>query len=262
MSAGPDPHDGDPTARPPLRIAKPETPLTPSPSAPSPAAPSPSIPSPLPPGVAELEQWACRIELPRDSITGTSLVAKYDGIPANQPSAYGNFFALWEGTVVPWTAPPIATAPVATDATRGSTLMEKLSLAPDDYTVAYAVGDAIGDIAATVTFDGDGNTVRERGIELTLDLVDDGIVSLHYRTPPGYRPAKWGNWVAIYRGEASPYDPPEPVARTDVPDVNEGELALTKLPLTAGNAYTVAYFTKPAPTTAAATLMTFRLARR
>jgi hypothetical protein len=243
LAAGPDPHDGDPVAPRPLRIAS---------DAPAPAA--------LPAGVSELEQWHTELTVPQDTIEGNSLVAKYSGIPANQPQSYANAVYVWEGTVVPWTAPPIGGVKIDSDATRGAALVENLSIGTDDYTVAYAVGDAVGDIAATITFDGKGNTVRSRGVELQLTRVEDGIVSLHYRTPPGYRPGKWGNWVGLYRGEASPYDPPEAIGDVEVPDVNEEQLAITKAPLTSGNAYTLAYFMRPAPSTAVAALLTFRLA--
>jgi hypothetical protein len=241
LAAGPDPHDGDPVAPRPLRIAS---------DAPAPAA--------LPAGVSELEQWHTELTVPQ--VTGDSVVAKYSGIPANQPQSYANAVYVWEGTVVPWTAPPIGGVKIDSNATRGSAVVEDLSIGEDEYTVAYAVGDAVGDIAATITFDGKGNTVRSRGVELHLTLVEDGIVSLHYRTPPGYRPGEWGNWVGLYRGEASPFDPPDAIGSVEVPDVNEGDLVITTVPLTAGSAYTLAYFMRPAPTKAVAALLTFRLA--
>lgn len=41
----------------------------------------------------------CKIEI--TSFTGESITVAFSGLPANQPSTYKNFIAIWESSVIP-----------------------------------------------------------------------------------------------------------------------------------------------------------------
>ncbi|MEA2421549.1 MAG: hypothetical protein QOF55_648 [Thermoleophilaceae bacterium] len=261
--AGPQGSGGDsPGAGPaaddrPLRVAPPS-----APPAPGPAAPAPGPAPALPPGVAEMTRWLCALETPAGGISGDFVTGHYHGIPGNQPKLYANHLAIWEGTVVPWTAPAIGQVAIDTNNTAGSAVIRELSIGDDSYTVGYGVGEAASDICAAVTFDADQNTVAARAVELSINLVEPNSIAVHYRTLAGYRPAKAANWIGLWRGEASPYDAPDPVARHDITeDVNENDVSLDGLTLVPGANYTLVHFMSALPTSAAA-LITFRVAGR
>lgn len=213
----------------------------------------------LPPGVSELSCLQCSLRVPTEGISGSFVVAAYGGLPGNQPRLYGNFLAIWEGTVIPWTAQPLGRVAISSDATAGATVIRGLAIGRDSYTVAYGLGESVTDICASVTFGADGRTTGTRSVELGINLVESGSIAAHYRTLPGYRPAKAGNWIGLWRGEASPYDAPDPLARVAVAeDVNEDDVAIDGVALIAGRSYTLVHFLGPEPTTAAA-LVTFEV---
>jgi hypothetical protein len=211
-------------------------------------------------GAREVDHWSCDLVLPPEGIGGTSVMALYRGLPGNQPRLYGNSVAIWEGTVVPFTVPPLKRMGIEIGAADGSVALGEIEITRDSYTVAYAVGPTSSDIAVASTFGAQGQTLSTRRVDLSIRVAGSTSVVVRYSTLPGYRPAKAGNWLGLWRGEVSPYDAPDPLARVDVTaDVNEDELAINGIVLVNGSLYTLAYHLGAAPTTAAA-LVTFALA--
>jgi hypothetical protein len=216
-------------------------------------------PAPSPMGAREVGHWSCDLVLPPEGIGGTSVMALYRGLPGNQPQLYGNSVAIWEGTVVPFTIPPIERLPIEVGASEGSVALGGTEITRDAYTVAYAVGPAPSDIAVASTFGAQGQTLGTRRVDLSIRAAGPTSLVVRYSTLPGYRPMKAGNWLGLWRGEVSPYDAPDPVARVDVgADVNEDDLSLNGIVLADGFLYTLAYHLGAAPTTAAV-LVTFAL---
>ena len=195
----------------------------------------------------------CSLRVPTEGIGDSFVIGEYAGLPGNQPGLYHNFLAIWEGTVIPWTAQPLGSVGISTGATVGAAVIRDLVIERDSYTVAYGLGESVTDICASVTFGADGQTTNSRTVELGINLVDSGVVAAYYRTLPGYRPAKAGNWIGLWRGEASPYDAPDPLARVAVAeDFNEADVAIDGVALIAGRSYTLVHFLGAEPTTAAA----------
>jgi hypothetical protein len=202
----------------------------------------------------------CALEIPPGGLSGSFVTGKYSGIPGNQPKLYANCLAIWEGGVIPWTAPALGRVSIGTNATMGAAVIREVVIGRDIYTVAYGLGEAVSAICASATFDADGQTITARVVELSINLAEPSSLALHYGTLPGYRPLTSRNWIGLWRGEASPYDAPEPLARVEIAqDVNEDDVVIDGIALSPLSSYTLAYFLGPEPTTAAA-LLTFQVA--
>jgi hypothetical protein len=188
--------------------------------------------------------------------SGTTVDVGYAGLPGNQPASYGNFVALWRGSVVPWTAPPVARVSVPTDTEVGTVVLVGVSIGRIPYTVAYTVGPEVDDACATALLAADGSTTVVDAVSLQLVSLDATSLTLRYHTLSGYLPAKAGNWIGLWRGHASPYNALPPLARVQVAaNVTDDQVVIDGVTLAAENAYTVVYFMDEALTTAAALLI-------
>jgi hypothetical protein len=212
--------------------------------------------TPRPPGYAgTTATYRCSIAVSEAS--GTTVAVRYRGLPGNQPKLYDNFVAIWPGTVVPWTIPAQRRVSIGVDAQDGSTVLDRVQITNERYTVAYAVGRRRADICATAVLGKHRDTARRERVDVAVGSVGQTSLVVRYQTPFGYRPATNGNWIGLWPGEASPYDAPDPMARVAIADdANEGAAALNA-DLAAGTTYTLVYFTGRKTTTAAA-LVTFR----
>jgi hypothetical protein len=194
--------------------------------------------------------------------SGTTVALDYAGLPGNQPGRYGDFVALWPNSVVPWTAAPAARLAIPTDGEMGSVVLTGVSISRLPYTVAYGVGPAVSDACASALLAPDGSTGIVDAVSLELVSSGPNTISLRYHTLSGYRPATEKNWIGLWRGRASPYNAPAPLARLRIAqDVTDDTVSIDGVTLAAGNLYTVVYF-MGAPLTSAAVLLTFTVAPR
>ena len=194
--------------------------------------------------------------------SGTTVDVAYAGLPGNQPKSYGNFVALWPNSVVPWTVAPASRLGVPVDTEVGSVVMVGVSIARVPNVVAYAVGPQVDDACASALLAADGSAGPVDAVSLRLVSLGPTSLTLRYHTLAGYLPATAGNWIGLWRGRASPYNAPPPLARVKVAqDVTDDDVAINGVTLAAGNVYTVVYFMDEALTTAAV-ILTFTVPLR
>ncbi|MDQ7981741.1 hypothetical protein QYH69_31445 [Paraburkholderia sp. SARCC-3016] len=187
--------------------------------------------------------------------SGTTVDVSYAGLPGNQPKLYGDFVALWENSVVPWTIAAAARLGIPTDAEIGTLVLTGVSVSTTPYTVGYAVGPKVDDVCASALLAADGSTGVVDAVTLQLASIGTTSLTFRYHTLSGYLPATAGNWVGLWRGRASPYNAPAPVARVNVVhDVTDDNAVIQGVTLSPGEIYTAIYFMGESLTTAAALL--------
>lgn len=195
--------------------------------------------------------------------TSSTVSVKYETLPANQPRTYQNFVAIWQSTQIPWGQAPLQSEAIPQDGQSGSLVLSGLAVQTKSYIVGYGVGAAMTTIAASaVVYVGGQTAPNASGACVALGLASVGTDSLvvHYQTLAGYRPLTYKNWLGLWQGEASPYSSgrPQAIGKPDQ-DVSEGDIALNGLSLPFDTTFTLAYFTGPDQTEAAA-LLTFSTA--
>ncbi|HEY0131590.1 MAG TPA: hypothetical protein VGB57_09310 [Allosphingosinicella sp.] len=201
------------------------------------------------------------VHLALDAVTPATVTVSYETLPGNQPKLYGNFLAIWQSTVIPWSAPPLKRQALAPGGQSGATTLSGLGIQRKPYIVGYGVGAEITSIAASLALHPDREAVVLATTIEVPAITPDSLV-IHYRTLPGYRPLTAGNWIGLWQGQASPFYSGDPIARA-VPDhdFSEGYIAMDGLVLTFGTTYTLVYFAGAGKTEAAA-ILTFTTASR
>jgi hypothetical protein len=194
--------------------------------------------------------------------SGTTVSLNYAGLPGNQPNSYGDFVALWDSSVIPWTVKPMSRLGIPTNAETGSVVLTDVSISSMAYTVAYTAGPDVSDACASALLAPDGSTGVADAVTLELVSLGANTVTFRYHTLSGYLPATDGNWIGLWRGRASPYNAPPPLARVKIAqDVTDDSVTIDGVTLAAGNVYTVVYFMGE-PLTTAAVLLTFTVPAR
>lgn len=189
--------------------------------------------------------------------SGTTVDVSYAGLPGNQPKLYGDFVALWQSSVVPWSIAPAARLGIPTDAELGTLVMTGVSISATPYTVGYAVGPEVDDVCASALLAADGSTGVVDTVTLQLASVGATSLTFRYHTLSGYLPATAGNWVGLWRGRASPYNAAASVARVKIAaDVTDDSVVMEGVTLSPGEIYTAIYFMGE-PLTTAAVLLNF-----
>jgi hypothetical protein len=192
-----------------------------------------------------------------NDVTGTTVAVSYAGLPANQPQRYQDFVALWEGTAIAWSVPPLRRQAIPDDAPSGTIVIDQVRITRASYTVAYGVGRAITDACASALIAAGGQAAAHQSVTISVNEIGTTSLSVHYATLSGYLPATYGNWLGLWEGEVSPYNAPRPLARTRIPnDVNEGDVGINGVEIAIGTTYTLIYLMGAEQTTAAA-LLTF-----
>lgn len=192
--------------------------------------------------------------------TGTTLDLNYAGLPANQPTTYQNFVAVWQGVVVPWTQPPMRMMPIPGNFGSGSLVVDGVQITELAYTVGYAVGPEITAICASAMLGVGAQTGPTDAVSISLNRVGTTSVSVHYTVLDGYLPATSGNWIGLWTGRVSPYNAPAPLARAAVSlNMSAGDVGFNGVLMTINTTYTLVYFMGESVTTAAA-ILTFSTA--
>ncbi len=197
---------------------------------------------------------SCRIKI--ESYTGDTLSVAYRGLPGNQSFTYGNFVAVWESTVIPWSTPPLATQPISSNSPSGTAEIGGLTITKNSYIVGYAVGPETAATCASAILNVGGLTAAPSSVEIGLNNVGTHSISVSYRALSGYLPQANGNWVGLWRGHVSPYNAPEtPLAEVAIPtNSTEGNLPINGVPIAIKSTYTLIYFIGKSRTEAAAIL--------
>lgn len=190
------------------------------------------------------------------NVTSETATVGYRSLPANRPKTYGNFLAIWQGRMIPWQAPPLSRITIPQDTDSGSVVLSGFTLANLDYVIGYGTGPNTSTIAASVPIPPDTGSDNDssaapapagNSVTMSLASLTAEAVAVRYATLPGYLPSSYGNWIGIWPGQMSPYNPFKPLACADVAsDANLGTVAMNGLSLGAGEIYTLVYFTGPA----------------
>jgi hypothetical protein len=179
----------------------------------------------------------------------TVISVKYELMPDNLPSTYGNFLAIWQNTRVPWDNAPLKTQPITTNSQHGTASFSGFTVTSNPYVVGLSVGPVRQDtqkyanVCATASVNPTGNDFQS-----SLTALDIGANSLtfEYRLPPGCRPLTNGAWLGLWTGTTASYTTPPDVKNGIVQtDVNQpsASISFNNLELGTGAEYTVGLFT-------------------
>lgn len=190
-------------------------------------------------GTPELRTTTLGIE----NYTGDTVTARYVGLPANQPHSYGNFVAIWEDSVIPWTVAPIASKPIPQDRPTGTVTLMGLTITRSTYIVGYGVGPGTPTICGSAVLSAGGLRMAPMSVQMNLTYVGTDSVIIRYETLNGYLPATNHNWIGLWRGYVSPYNAPALVGSVAIPDdVTTGSVAIDGVELAINSPYTLIYF--------------------
>ncbi|NNA55330.1 MULTISPECIES: hypothetical protein [Pseudomonas] len=196
--------------------------------------------------------------------TSETVTVRYDSLPANRPLSNENFVAIWASSVIPWQAEPLARITIPQNSESGTVVLSGVSIGRLSYVLGYGTGPNVSNIAASALISASGPEPAPHYIQIAISNVTTNTLSVNYQTLNGYLPHTYGNWVGLWRGYMSPYNPTAPLAKLDIPDdATEGTVAFNGLDLAVNGTYTLAYFTgqpgHPEQRTAAA-MLTFTVA--
>ncbi|NII27005.1 hypothetical protein HB364_18080 [Pseudoflavitalea sp. X16] len=209
------------------------------------------MPAIVPVSLGTSTQFTCAITI--EDHTGDTVSVKYQGLPGNQPKDSNNFVAIWEASTIPWTAKPLKQVPIEVNHELGSLVIDGLTITKASYTVGYSVGAAITDISCCAVLGVGGLTAPPSAISLVIDKIYTDSIVVGYRTLNGYLPQKYGNWIGLWQGFASPYNPFDPMATTAITsNASEGIVGINNVTFGLNTNYTLIYFTGKPYTTAAA----------
>lgn len=191
---------------------------------------------------------------------GNTVTLLYQTLPANQAGLNKNSLWLWRSSEVPWNYPPEKMQILPADATEsGSYVFDDVLIAEGvEYIACYAVDSTVKRICACAVIGKNSDASNDSSVSMTLLKVRKNSLSLSYNTLAGYLPKTYQNWVGLWKGEASPYNAPKPMATgKPLDNSNSGTITLNDLTLQAGQTYTLIYFLGKNKTDAAV-IITFK----
>ncbi|MER7542049.1 hypothetical protein [Actinomadura sp.] len=209
---------------------------------------------PVPSQATERDPGHCSIRITHSD--GKNIEVEYVTLLANRPRSYENFFAIWESFVVPWGVKPEYRKPVESDVSAGTQNL-KINVTLEPYTIAYCTGPEVTDACTYVTLPPARAVTAPSSVTIAADEISLQKLVIGYRTLYGYLPRRYGNWVGLWRGLASPYNAPKPLARAKPGNASEGNLVMDGLSLDPDSVHTLIYFMEKSRTSAAA-MCTFR----
>lgn len=202
-------------------------------------------------GTPSLGQCALRV----DNFTGSTVSVSYRGLPGDRARSYGQFVAIWQATIIPWTEAPIAKMTIPEDSESGSIVLSNLSIVSASYIVGFGTGPSLTTIAASALVSAGGLRDAPTSVAIGINAIGSTSLSVHYRTLTGALPRTYGHHLALWKGYASPYNAPKPLADVAVDsDSSEGDVGVNDVLLAIKTTYTLAYFTGKEVTSAAAIL--------
>lgn len=191
---------------------------------------------------------------------GDFVLVSYRGLPGNRPKDYSNSIYIWDASVIPWGTAPYGKSSVTTNAESGDQTLRVL-ISPTTYVVGYATGASQWDACASVLLDAGGSVAPASSVNIGLRALGTSSVTVRYSVLSGYRPAKAGNWVGLWKGRVSPFNCGTPMGTAPVADATEGTVEITGVTIAIKTTYTVVYFMGNSGTTknnsTAAAILTF-----
>lgn len=205
---------------------------------------------------------------PQD-VTGTQITFHYDSMAGNQPNSYGNTVFLWQTSqqAIPVNTQPLNAQLISSNQPNGSNVFMGLSVSSESYLVAYAVGNAVKNIVASVFIPATGGqsaapVVPTPAPSIIVTTYGSTSVSFSYATPVGMTPQNDGDWVGLWQGQGQSvlYSQPPTWFVQLGSNANQGNwgLNLSSGNIQRGTMYTLGYFkggyaqTNPKQTTLAA----------
>jgi len=173
---------------------------------------------------------------------GDFVTVSYQCLPANRPSTYGNTVYIWEATAIPWGQPAYYQRQIDTNQQNGVAILTGLTIASTTYIIGYAPAPDPAMCCASVLLDAGGMMAAPTSVNIGVRSIGNTSVAIRYSVLSGYLPADNGNWVGIWQSYTSPYNCPEPIGYSRVPNLTEGTVNISDVPITIDTAYTVVYF--------------------
>jgi hypothetical protein len=185
------------------------------------------------------------------AISGDDVILTYSSLPGNDPSSYGNFVAVWEDAVIPYSKPPLQKISIKSNARRGSLVVGNLIPHTNEYIFGYAVGPEVADVCSYVYID-PTEPSQQFSASLLILVVTPDTVALRYSFPSDFDPAQNGASVALWRGATGSYTQP-PIAQRAITDhASVGDVVMTDVQILSGATYTAGLLASPKPTSLAA----------
>lgn len=185
-----------------------------------------------------------QIELNVQTTTSDSVTIAYAGINGNEPASFGNTIFVWEGTVVGWNDPPVATMAIDSDTTDGSVTISGLTPDSTPYTIGYAVSGSPSSVASTATILPDIPTPDTDQTDISIISVGSSSVGVSYQLPAGTNPSANGHWVGVWEGSSIDLGGSNrPITRTNISNsAPAGTVEISNFNVLRGVQYTVGYF--------------------
>jgi len=199
-----------------------------------------------------------------EQVTGTLITFAYSTPAGNRPAANGDTVFLWEmaAPAVPVGTPPLYARKMTGNTPRGTGVLTDVQITTQAYLLAYAVGPAVGNVAAFSWIPplgaGGGNTSFQPVVTAACLTARD--VAYQYTMPAGTLPASEGDWVGIWEtADTSLLFTAPPLAWSPVATNSSTGQGLLSATTTPGTLCTLGYFkggyagSSPAQTTLACT---------
>jgi hypothetical protein len=180
-------------------------------------------------------------------VTGSQITCHYDTMPGNQPNSYGNTLYLWQTSqqFVPINTTPTSSQKISSNQPNGSFIFQNLNVSIESYLVAYAVGNTVQNIVASV-FIPSGIPSTPTGTQPWMQVSNIGStsVSIQYNMPVGMQPQSDGDWIGIWQGGQALLYSVAPMQFSAVSsNSNSGNSGMNlNTPLQRGSTYTIGYF--------------------
>ena len=185
------------------------------------------------------------------AVTSDTVILTYRSLPGNQPNTYGNFVAVWDDSVIPYSKPPLQKITIPGNDPDGSLAVTDLMPQESQYIFGYAVGPQVGDICAYTHIAPDEPPTDFSSMLMILAVSAESIV-VRYSLPPGCDPAQNGAAVALWRDSIGSYTRPPLAQQRITSHASTGTAMFAGLQILYGTTYTVGLLTSNSPTALAA----------
>jgi len=186
------------------------------------------------------------------AVSGDDVTIKYDTITGNNPSAYGNYIAIWQSdNQVPWGEPPIKTQSIENTSPSGTVIFDELDITNESYIIGYSnvpynenVNNfcATGFIEPVVTNRNFDNQDNYANVKIKLDRVESNAVKFNYITLPGYSPGDNMNWMGIWEGSQDIFKAKPKYTKKVDKYTDQGTVSFNNVIMKRGTRYVAGYF--------------------
>lgn len=203
--------------------------------------------------LGSIEESTCSIKI--EDYSGDSVSVSYSGLPGNHPKDNKNFVAIWQASIIPWQNPDFNPVFIENNNEQGSLVLDGLTITKNSYIVGLSVGPKLTDICTSTILRAGGLVTAPTTVLIGLDHIGANSLTIHYETLAGYHPKTYNNWIGLWKGYASPYNPHDLVGTVNIKeDSNQGSIGMNNLQLGINTEYTLVYFMGKENTTAACIL--------